>query len=405
MTAPDVTVVVSVYNTLPYLEDCLDSLLTQSIGPGRMEIVAVDDGSTDGSGELLDRTADKYPDVLTVVHQENSGGPAAPSNRALDLARGRYVFFVGADDRLGPEALERMVRLADERDADVVAGRVIGVNDRYVHQTLFDCGREEVGLAASPLAWSLANTKLFRREFVERHGLRFPEDLPVGSDQPFTIEACFRAGRVSVLSDYTCYYAVRRVDAGNMTYQVSPVLLLDCTERLLDFTAALIPPSVELESIRLRHFSWEVAKVFRHGFLELDQATQEQVCARTAALMERHLTPETRAKIKPLRRLRLTLAEQGDVAALVAAIRAEATGAPPRQVLSDGRVLAVPAFVGAIRPDLPESCFTLPGATHRHIAQRIAPPNVEFAPRALALTVAVDLVGDRDGRSPASLAD
>ena len=86
---PDVSVVLAVYNTMPYLTECLASLAGQSIGPARMEVVAVDDGSTDGSGAELDRFARRHPGPVTVLHQANSGGPAGPFNRGLDAATGR----------------------------------------------------------------------------------------------------------------------------------------------------------------------------------------------------------------------------------------------------------------------------------------------------------------------------
>src|SRR5262245_31419228 len=108
MNPPDVSVIVPVYNTRAYLGRCLNSLLRQTIGADRLEIVAVDDGSTDGSGAELDRYARRHPNTIKVIHQANSGGPAGPCNRALDVATGRYVFFVGADDWLGPDALRRL---------------------------------------------------------------------------------------------------------------------------------------------------------------------------------------------------------------------------------------------------------------------------------------------------------
>src|SRR5690242_3418678 len=104
---PDVTVVTAVYNTMPYLTECLTSLVEQTIGLDRLEVVAVDDGSTDDSLKELERFASLYPGTVKVLRQPNSGGPAAPSNKALDAATGRYVFFIGSDDRLAPFALER----------------------------------------------------------------------------------------------------------------------------------------------------------------------------------------------------------------------------------------------------------------------------------------------------------
>ncbi|CAM5630873.1 hypothetical protein SMICM304S_11780 [Streptomyces microflavus] len=241
MTEPDVTVVVAVYNTMPYLTECLNSLVGQSIGVERLQVIAVDDGSTDDSGPELDRFAERYPGTVTVLHQENSGGPAAPGNRALELATGRFVYFIGSDDYLGEEALERMVACADANESDVVIGKMVGTNGRYVHQKLYTGDRPEVSLYDSELPYTLANTKLFRRELVEKHGLRFPEDLPVGSDQPFTIEACVRARRISVLSDYTYYYAVKRGDSSNITYRADHLARLRCTARIMEHTAGLIP--------------------------------------------------------------------------------------------------------------------------------------------------------------------
>jgi len=81
--------------------------MEQSIGRHRVEVVAVDDGSTDGSGEQLEILA-KFWDNLIVVHQENSDGPSRPRNVGLEKATGRFVFFLDADDYLGPEALQRM---------------------------------------------------------------------------------------------------------------------------------------------------------------------------------------------------------------------------------------------------------------------------------------------------------
>ena len=137
MTAPDVSVVLPVYNTMPYLTRCLDSLVEQSLGLDRIQVIAVDDGSTDGSPEVLDSYAERHPGSFQVVHQANSGGPAEPCNRGLELAGGRYVFFLGADDYLGPEALERLVRAATHWDSDVIFGRMVGVGGRYVDQRMF----------------------------------------------------------------------------------------------------------------------------------------------------------------------------------------------------------------------------------------------------------------------------
>ncbi|WP_037653552.1 glycosyltransferase family 2 protein, partial [Streptomyces exfoliatus] len=126
--APDVSVVIGAYQAMPYLIRCLESVEAQTLGAGRLEIIAVDDGSTDGTGEYLDAFAARTAIDTRVVHQENSGGPSGPRNTGLGLARGRYVFFLDADDYFGEEALERMVAMGDRAGTDVVLGKVVGVN-------------------------------------------------------------------------------------------------------------------------------------------------------------------------------------------------------------------------------------------------------------------------------------
>ncbi|MFJ9570321.1 glycosyltransferase family 2 protein [Streptomyces bacillaris] len=342
---PDVTVVVAVYNTMPYLTECLNSLLGQSIGHERLEVIAVDDGSTDDSGRELDRFAADHPDVITVVHQPNSGGPAAPSNRALELATGRFVYFIGSDDHLGEEALERMVACADADGSDVVVGRMAGVNGRYVHQKLYKEGRREVTLFDSALPFTLANTKLFRRELVEKYGLRFPEDMPVGSDQPFTIEACVRARRISVLADYTYYYAVKRGDASNITYRADHLSRLRCTARIMDHTAGLIPAGPRRDAVLRRHFEWELSKLMLDDFPALPLATRREICEGLTALLDAYFTDGLRDATGVKRRVRFGLARRGAVEELTRAIADEAEhGAPPFLLEGDRAFAPYPGF-------------------------------------------------------------
>ncbi len=227
---PDVSVLIPAYNAMPYLLRCLDSVATQTLGTDRMEVVVVDDGSTDGTGEEVDRWDAKYPGLFRVVHAEGSGGPAKPRNTALDIAQGRYVFFLDADDYLGVEALERLLFAADTYGSDVVLGRMKGDGGRGVPESMFKENLPDADLFESRVFWTLAPLKLFRRELIEAHGLRFPTHFPNCSDQPFTAMAYLRAKRISVLADYDYYYAVRRDDGQHVTSSGSVSNRLDVVE-------------------------------------------------------------------------------------------------------------------------------------------------------------------------------
>ncbi|MFE0590834.1 glycosyltransferase family 2 protein [Micromonospora echinospora] len=369
MTVPDVTVVTAVYNTMPYLTRCLTSVLEQTIGLDRLEVVAVDDGSTDSSGRELDRFAKAYPGTVKVVHQQNSGGPANPSNRALEIATGRYVFFIGSDDYLGPEALERLVAAADRHDADVVLGRMVGVNSRYIHQAIFESTQTDVDLFTSPLPFSLSNTKLFRRELIERHKLRYPEDMPVGSDQPFTIEACYRARRISVLADYDYYFAVRRFNAHNITYKSRHLERLHCAESIMNFVGGLIEAGPRRDAVLLRHFAWEVARLLENDFLGLDRPTQASVQAGVRTLAERYLTDTIRDQLGIETRVRLALAWHGELDDLLAVIRQDADHGNPSTVVEGDRWYAdYPGFRDP-RLGIPDHWFEITGSAAEWIAR------------------------------------
>ncbi|MFG3477665.1 glycosyltransferase family 2 protein [Streptomyces sp. NPDC047980] len=401
MTTPDVTVVVAVYNTMPYLTECLESLVNQSIGVDRLEVVAVDDGSTDDSGRELDRFAERYPGTVKVIHQANSGGPAAPSNRALEVATGRYVYFIGSDDHLGKDALKRMVACADEHGSDVVVGKMVGTNGRYVHQALYKKSDPDVSLYDSALPFTLANTKLFRRELVERHKLRFPEDLPVGSDQPFTIEACVRARKISVLADYTYYYAVKRGDASNITYRANHLARLRCTAEIMKFTAGLIEAGPRRDAVFKRHFTWELAKLVQDDFPALDRETQIQVCAGIAALADDYFTEPLRDSMDVKRRVRIALAQRGAVSELIRAIEEEAAQGAPPLLLEDGRAfLRYPGFRDPAL-GLPDRLYEVVGeSVPRQLADGTGLVSARWEQQgqelAVALSVRVPVTGETD---------
>lgn len=334
---PDVSVVVAVYDTMPYLTRCLASLTAQSLGERRMEVVVVDDGSTDGGAEEIARVAALHPGLFTILRQPNSGGPAAPSNRGLELATGRYVFFLGADDHLAPEALERMVDMADECRSDVLLCKMAAVGDRKVPTGVFRNTSPAIRLVGDGLPWALSNTKLFRRSLLEEHKIRYDERMPAFSDQPFVMEACFRAARISVLADQDHYFAVRRADSSNITFRAGPELRLRCAERLFETTCRFLEPGPVRDGFHRRHFHVELFQLFGPDFAGLDRATRQRICAGTARLVEAH-GAGVLERLDERRRRTLELARRGDVDALCAGIAAEAAaGAAPGSVPDPAR--------------------------------------------------------------------
>lgn len=310
VTQPDVTVVIGAYEAMPYLVDCLASVEAQTIGPARMEVIAVDDGSTDGTGEYLEQFAARAAMPVTVVRQENSGSPSGPRNVGLGKAAGRYVFFLDADDRLGAEALERMVAMADRNGTDVVLGRVEGVN-RTPPKSMFGRTLERTDVFSSNIKFTLSAQKLFRRALLERHGMRFDESLWTGEDALFTLEAYLRADGVSVLADYTCYYLVGREDGKHVTKTGGYTLRFDSARALMKLIADMVPAGARRDELMVRPFLITLLPQFGPRFLKDDEAVRQDKLELARPLMEAYWTPGVARRLKVHERLRLHLvAEQ-----------------------------------------------------------------------------------------------
>ncbi|SEC99288.1 Glycosyl transferase family 2 [Streptomyces sp. 2231.1] len=320
MTQPDVSVIIGAYEAMPYLVECLASVEAQTIDPARLEVIAVDDGSTDGTGECLEEFAARAPMPVTVVRQDNSGGPSGPRNVGLGKAAGRYVFFLDADDRLGPEALERMVAMADENGTDVVLGRVEGVN-RTAPKSMFGKTLGRTDVHSSNIKFTLSAQKLFRRELLERHGMRFDESLWTGEDALFTLEAYLRADGVSVLADYTCYYLVGREDGKHVTKTGGYTLRFDSARALMKLIADMVPAGDRRDALMIRPFLITLLPQFGPTFLTDDEDVRRHKFELAGPLMDAHWTPGVARLLKVHERLRLHLVAMGRPELLLDVVR------------------------------------------------------------------------------------
>ncbi len=217
MSSPSVkvSVVVAVYNPGTDLDALVTSLLAQTMAAAEFEVIFVDDGSTDGSGERLDALASDHP-TFRVTHIPNSGWPGRPRNVGIEAASGTYVFIVDHDDWLGDEALERMYTRAERNQADVVIGKEVG-HGFGVPRRIFRHSIDDAKLGRDPLLALLTPHKLFRRSMLLDYDIRFPEGKRRLEDHHFVIQAYFHARRITVLADYPTYHWVKRSGGENAT--------------------------------------------------------------------------------------------------------------------------------------------------------------------------------------------
>ena len=207
-----VSVVLPVYNVERHLPGCLDSIARQTFRD--FEVIAVDDGSTDDSGRLLDEYEASFP--LRRVHQGNQG-VSATRNAALDLATGDYVLMVDSDDCIHPRLLELTVGAAEALEADWVAFDYVRARLPEVHETLAVWANDRaeplpreiptpgfdwfVGTCRKPTPWQM----LYRRSTLAGH--RFRTGI-VYEDVPFLLTYLARPHRGLYLrKQLYCYVA------------------------------------------------------------------------------------------------------------------------------------------------------------------------------------------------------
>ena len=191
------SVIVPVYKAEKYLNECVDSLLNQTLGD--LEILLVDDGSPDRSGEIMADYRARFPEKIRTLTLEN-GGQGRARNQALDIAQGEYLGFVDSDDYVLPEMYETMVRAAEEQGADIVDCSILAFYPGGSTEPL-RTWRDDKPIAA---AGSCCN-KLFRRAAFS--DLRFPEGLKY-EDFEYSARALMRSKKTVHLEDTLYRYRV-----------------------------------------------------------------------------------------------------------------------------------------------------------------------------------------------------
>lgn len=226
--APKVSIIIPAYNVDRYIGRCIESLQRQTFQD--FELLVVDDGSTDRTGAVADKCAER--DIrIDVIHTQNQGAPAA-RNTALDRARGEYIHFIDADDWVEPGMLADLVATADEHKLDLlIAGFYIdtyyGNADQHTSElknqpTQIFASKEEFRTAAyrlfdTNLLYTPWN-KLFRRSYLESINARFKPTF--WDDFPFVLDVIRDIEKVGVTEK--AYYHFLRLRAESETSRWRP---------------------------------------------------------------------------------------------------------------------------------------------------------------------------------------
>lgn len=222
---PLVSVIVPVYNSAEYVGRCVESIINQEYQ--NLDIIIVDDGSTDGSAAILDAYQGQDSRVR-VFHRENSG-VSASRNFGLDMARGEYVQFADSDDWLTPDSTKLLVRMAHKASCDMVIGDFYRVNGKRISQK-GDIDAEHVMDRVEFASYMIENpadfyygvlwNKLFCRDLIEQYHIRMDTEVNWCEDFLFNLEYIRYAESFYAVQAPVYYYMKRK---GSLVSQGSSI--------------------------------------------------------------------------------------------------------------------------------------------------------------------------------------
>ena len=201
-----ISVIVPVYNTKKYLKKCLESLVNQTLE--NIEIILVNDGSTDNSKEILGKYESKYPKKIKVFNKEN-GGQATARNFGIEKAKGEYIVFVDSDDYIEIDALEKLYNTAKEDKADIVLFDYYEGNEKTGYKIVNVSKWEEKNEVKNYLLSNLGPcNKLIKREILIENNIRFLEGYIYEDLATVPIFGVY-ANKISYLQKPLYYYEIR----------------------------------------------------------------------------------------------------------------------------------------------------------------------------------------------------
>ena len=230
------SIIIPVYNVKPFLQRCLNSV-RDDLCDG-VEVIVVDDGSTDGSGEICD----EYSEYFKIIHKKN-GGVCSARNAGMKVAKGEYIAHLDSDDCYESGAIPSILKILDKYSDDViqfnfkkfkgneyVPGRYFGMEHSYPLDHL-------------PPFWVLVWNKVYRRSFLEEHNIKFLEGMKYDDDTQFNIQ-CFRyMDHLQCASDVIVHHHYD--NEGSITHTLSREKFISATEVMLNMLREDNPPMVD----------------------------------------------------------------------------------------------------------------------------------------------------------------
>ena len=213
-----ISVILPIHNVDKYLEKCIETIINQTIGFDNIQLIMVDDGSTDNSYKIMKKYNKLYKNVNIYHFEEKSGSAGKPRNKGIEIAEGKYLMFSDPDDFFSLTAFEEMYNAIEKENADfIIANWSHAYEDGTVwEKPIFDKERfKKFKLSINDyndsfyvMNSSMCN-KIFKREFIEKNEIRCLEGIP-GEDTYFSMSAFLNTENVYYIPTIIYYYRQRK---------------------------------------------------------------------------------------------------------------------------------------------------------------------------------------------------
>lgn len=211
-----VSIIVPVFNVEKHIRKSINSILNQTVYCEDIEVIMVDDCSTDNSGEIIDEYASKYDNFRAIHLDENSGAAGKPRNVGLNIASSDFVMFLDSDDCFVENALEILLnKIRQDDELDIVLGGYVNVYDKKQEIILPFKGKEDKYFVNTLNEFDLAkinpaiSSKIFRKDFLIKNNIKFPEGIP-GQDLVFFLNSFFNSSKILSLNNFIVYKRILR---------------------------------------------------------------------------------------------------------------------------------------------------------------------------------------------------
>ncbi len=294
---PEVSIIIPVYNIENYIENCLESVLSQS--SGQTEIICIDDGSTDSSAEKIKAMA-RNDSRIVYIHQENSGVSAA-RNTGLEAATGEYIFFLDGDDYLHTQAIEILLDCARKTGADMICSDYVITERkdcesvRYTDYSDSDTDFDTLFFKGNKLG-KCCFAKLIKSDVAKQ--ARFFEGVAMGEDGCYVVMLLNGNISVRVVDKPLYFYYVRQGSATKSALSAKKLTIVNAYDRLCDYVNN--SANAEIRAFCLRSVFYQLnqkRQLFKGSeFEQLAETTCKKIGKKhlKAFLKEKNISPKVR---------------------------------------------------------------------------------------------------------------